>query len=155
MVQTLAKEYNKTEKCIYNDWGRRHKWIPQIMQLEDPTFVLTIIKGLEEIIRHGWAEYSNVKGDPQQGLPPNPPAVRIGALKIVSQTYKDIIQLAQSVGYVPKVKEQVDVGGDVTIHLDYGITSKDPTLFVKKVKVETANSKAEQTEIQMRSRQTS
>jgi len=161
-VKTLAPKYAASEAALRSDLRRMHKWVPLVLQLEDDAFVGQIVQGILEVVKHGWAEFS--KSRPQtlteDGvtllIPPNPPNTRITALRLTLEGYKSLIPLLQSLGKLPKVKEQVDVTGEVTIKLDYGIPAKDPKLYLKTVAIENADgSRAEATEIQVSSRETS
>lgn len=162
IVKTLATKYNVNEDALRSDLRRMHKWVPLVLQLEDDAFVGQIVQGILEVVKHSWAEFSKTRPQTitEEGtlilIPPNPPNVRVTALRLALEGYKSIIPLLQSLGKLPKVKEQVDVTGEVTIKLDYGIPAKDPRLYLKKVSVENADgSRAETTELQVSSRETS
>ena len=95
----LAKKYGCTVKTIYNDWGIRDKWMSQVVRVYDKSLVLENIAGLQKVIKEAWTLYV---------MSSNQPSVKASALKIVKDTYKDFIVLAQSLGIFEKKPEEFE-----------------------------------------------
>ena len=45
IVENLEKEFEATAKNLYHDWERRRQWIPQVVQLDDPTLLHGFVEG--------------------------------------------------------------------------------------------------------------
>lgn len=98
-VPKVMEKFGCSEKVVRNDWDRRSKWLPLIIQLEDKTLLHEVVAGLKEIIPMAWLIYSQAKGNPN---------ARIGALKLAQSTYVELIKLLQSVGAVEKAPMKIE-----------------------------------------------
>jgi len=98
IVKDLAEKYGVSVKSVYADWEKRNEWMSQIVQLEDKSLVYELVEGLKQIIPAAWIEYE--KGDNT--------AARVGALKVAQKTYRDLIEVLQSIGVIEKKPEQIE-----------------------------------------------
>jgi hypothetical protein len=83
VVVKIAKKYDVTPLAIYKDWERRKTWIWQISGVTDPTLILELIAGMRKVNSKAWHEYRTT---------PNP-SVKLGALKLINKSYKELISL--------------------------------------------------------------
>jgi hypothetical protein len=96
-VQDLSGKYNRSEKQMYSDWERRKKWIPQIVQLNDPTLLHVSIEGAKSVLPKAWLLLQDTAND----------FVKLGALRLIKDTNIQILEILQSVGAVEKKPEQL------------------------------------------------
>jgi hypothetical protein len=98
IVQDLSPKYNRSEKQMYSDWERRKKWIPQIVQLNDPTLVHKFLEGARSVLPKAWLLLQDTEND----------FVKLGALKLIKDTNIQVLEILQSIGAVEKKPIQVD-----------------------------------------------
>ena len=98
----FSREYGVSKKAIYMDWYNRERWTPQIVQLNDPSLINELLVGLKQVISR--SRFEATYKDNQQ-------SVKLGTLKLVKETYMDIIRVLQSIGKIETVSEKVDVVG--------------------------------------------
>lgn len=103
-IAELASKYQVPAKGLYNDWGRRGKWLKQIVRLQDPTLIEQLLRGLQQVIPSAWIQYAT--GDNSNA--------KIGALRLIKETYLDLIQTLQSLGIAVKMPEKVNLDVDLT-----------------------------------------
>jgi len=84
VVRDLAAEYGVTRTALYIDWAKRDKWIPIIMDLDDPEKVFyDIAVAHKEIYRMAVKEY--LTGDNS--------SARIGALRLLRDLNRDFYEM--------------------------------------------------------------
>jgi hypothetical protein len=84
----LARKYGVSVNAIYRDWSRREKWMPQILRLQDHSIVYELLYGMRQIIPNAWYEYSTADNS----------NARIGSLRVLKETYAEILEKLQSLG---------------------------------------------------------
>lgn len=99
IIVDLSKEHELSMEALYIDWGKRGKWASQVARLQDPTFIDQLVTGLKQIIPNAWYEYKTNTN----------PSVKLGALKLLKETYMDIIKTLQSLGVAVKIPSQAEV----------------------------------------------
>jgi len=88
-----------SERALYKDWTERKKWIRDVARLADPTLIDEMLQGLQAVLIHAWHEHET-----------NPnPSVKLGSLKLAKDTYKDIIEILQSLGIAVKVPAKLEI----------------------------------------------
>ena len=92
VIEQLNEKYHTPIKTLWADWQNRHRWMPQIVQINDKTIPLQILQGLREVIRRAWFQHATAENE----------AVKLGALKLVKEAYRDFIELAQSLGLLKR-----------------------------------------------------
>lgn len=100
IIQDLSQEQECTPQALYTDWRKRELWATDVAQLDDPILLGELIQGLKQVIPNAWYEY---KTNPN-------PSVKLGALKLVKETYVTLIEVLQSVGRLTKVPEALNIG---------------------------------------------
>jgi hypothetical protein len=96
IVGDLATKYEVKPDTIYQDWHRRERWINYVTQLDDPTVINELLQGLRQIIPNAWYEYKQADNT----------NAKIGALRVLRETYLSIIEVLQSMGKVERVAEK-------------------------------------------------
>lgn len=99
--RALSEKYGRTPESIKNDWGRRKKWIPEIVKIDDPTIFHQLIAGLRSLI----TTYGAVYGRAVEAHNTN---AQVGALRSMETVYVNLIQILQSVGIIKKVPIQIE-----------------------------------------------
>jgi hypothetical protein len=98
-INKIAEEYKVKEKLLYRDWERRKSWLPLVVQLRDQTLINEIAMGIQQAREHAWTIIARYEKQP---------AIQLGALKVVMDTNKAMIQLLQDLGTVEKQKLQLE-----------------------------------------------
>jgi hypothetical protein len=99
IVENLEKELGATAKNLYHDWERRRQWIPQVVQLDDPTLLHGFLEGARSVLPKAWLLLQDTEND----------FVKLGALKLIKDTNIQVLEILQSVGVVEKKPEQVNL----------------------------------------------
>jgi hypothetical protein len=99
IVENLEEEFGAKAHRLYVDWGRRRKWIPQVVQLDDPTLLHMFLEGAKSVLPKTWLLLQETKN----------PLVKLGALKLIKDTNIQVLEILQSVGIVEKKPEQVNL----------------------------------------------
>lgn len=127
-IRTVAEQMAKSETddpeeqkriifAIQKDWARRNAWMPNLVKINDPTILAETIAGLREVLPRAWGEYAG--GDSS--------ASKIAALRLVKETYKDIIDLLQSIGAIQKPPTEI-TGSMAVVGVGMPFES-DPTIM--------------------------
>jgi hypothetical protein len=106
IVESLSKKYGTKEKQLYQDWERRHKWMPQIVQLDDPTLLHEHLQGILDEIPKLWIIAEGKTDDGQKYL--YRARDRLEAFKEIKDIHFRVLEILQSVGVVEKKPIQVD-----------------------------------------------
>jgi hypothetical protein len=99
IVENLEKESVATAKNLYHDWERRRQWIPQVVQLDDPTLLHGFLEGARSVLPKAWLLLQDTEND----------FVKLGALKLIKDTNLEVLEILQSVGAVEKKPQQVNL----------------------------------------------
>jgi hypothetical protein len=99
IVENLEKESGATAKNLYHDWERRRQWIPQVVQLDDPTLLHSFLEGARSVLPKAWLLLQDTDND----------FVKLGALKLIKDTNLEVLEILQSVGAVEKKPQQVNL----------------------------------------------
>lgn len=99
IVENLGKESGATAKNLYHDWERRRHWIPQVVQLDDPTLLHSFLEGARSVLPKAWLLLQDTDND----------FVKLGALKLIKDTNLEVLEILQSVGAVEKKPQQVNL----------------------------------------------
>jgi hypothetical protein len=78
---------------IIQDWQRRKQWMTQTARLMDPTLLPELLAGMLEVRQSAWTQYAT--GDNSNA--------KVGALKVALLTYKEIIEVLQSIGAIERL----------------------------------------------------
>jgi hypothetical protein len=100
IVENLSKKYSTNEKQLYQDWERRHKWIPQIVQLDDRTQLHEHLQGVLDEIPKLWLITDGKRDDGQNYLCRT--RDRLEAFKEIKDIHFRILETLQSLGVVEK-----------------------------------------------------
>lgn len=74
VISQLAEKYAVTERCLWSDWSRREKWVPELMGSEKFSgFAEAIESKLNAVQKAAWSLYLRSEND----------NARVGALKLV------------------------------------------------------------------------
>ena len=120
VVKTVSEKFQVDADSLYRDWSRREQWIPQIVQLTDPTLLHSFLEGARSVLPKAWLLAQDSKN----------PFVRLGALKLIKDTNLQVLDVLQSVGVIEKKPGQLNL-----LSLNLGFEA-DPDL--KKVLMEEA-----------------
>jgi len=99
IINDFVHEYHVSPQALYQDWWKRKQWIRDVVRLDDPTLIDEMLQGLMQILPNAWYEY---KTNPN-------PSVKLGSLKLAKDTYKDIIEILQSLGIMVKVPDKLEI----------------------------------------------
>ena len=99
IVENLEREFGATAKNLYHDWERRRQWIPQVVQLDDPTLLHSFLEGARSVLPKAWLLLQDTEND----------FVKLGALKLIKDTNLEVLEILQSVGAVEKKPQQVNL----------------------------------------------
>jgi len=99
IIENLQGEFAVNADSLYRDWNRRDKWIPQVVQLNDPTLLHKCVEGARSTLPKTWLLLQNTDND----------FVKLGALKLIKDTNLEILEILQSVGVVEKKPQQVNL----------------------------------------------
>jgi hypothetical protein len=88
IVKDFVREYGVSPQALYEDWRNRMEWADEVARVGDPTLIDEMVEGLRQVIPNAWYEYKTS---------PNP-SVKLGALKLVKETYLNLIEVVQSLG---------------------------------------------------------
>lgn len=85
LVKDLAVKYNVSERAVYYDWKNRGKWIPVLLNLEDPqAFLCEIVSKHDELRRMATLEFLKA--------PPGSTA-RCGLLRLIKDIDMDLVDI--------------------------------------------------------------
>lgn len=98
ILEDLSQKYNAKETKLRRDWDRRQKWIPQIIQLDDPTLLHRCLEGAREIIFDAWRLAKNSDNE----------FVQLGALKLIKDTNLALLERLESAGVIQRAPVQVE-----------------------------------------------
>jgi len=99
IINDFNQEYKISKQGLYKDWNNREKWAAEVVQIDDPVLISELVQGLKQIIPNAWYEYT--QGDNT--------SAKIGALKLVKDTYLNIIEILQSLGKVRRMPMEIEV----------------------------------------------
>jgi len=99
VIDSLSKEYDVKEKLLYNDWERRNIWIPQVVQLNDPTLLHKLLEGAKAVLPKAWLLLEDSENE----------FVKLGALKLIKDTNLEVLEILQSIGAIEKKPSELNV----------------------------------------------
>jgi hypothetical protein len=99
IVENLEQEFHANSNVLYRDWHRRQKWIPQVVQLDDPTLLHMFLEGAKSVLPKTWLLLQETKN----------PFVKLGALKLIKDTNLEVLEILQSVGAVEKKPAELNL----------------------------------------------
>jgi hypothetical protein len=98
IVEVLSEKYHVDERTLYADWERRQKWIPELMQLDDPTLLHQLIRGAQDVLAKAWLVAETSKNS----------FARLRALTLIKDTNLGLLKSFQSIGLIAQRPIQVD-----------------------------------------------
>jgi hypothetical protein len=102
VISQIAEKYHVTEKCVWNDWGRRKKWVPVLLDLEKYSEFAQIVESkLNAVQKAAWSIYLRAGND----------NARVGALKVVLESldnYSNAVLSGDMVSRLERVEELVN-----------------------------------------------
>jgi hypothetical protein len=128
IVESISEKYGTKEKQLYCDWERRRKWIPQIVQLDNPALLHEHLQGVLDEIPKLWVIAEGKTEDGNKYL--YRARDRLEAFREIKDIRFRVLEILQSVGAVEKKPEQVNM-----LSLNVGFEA-DPDL--KRILVEEA-----------------
>jgi hypothetical protein len=103
-IKDLAVDLKVSEKCIREDWRNRRSWAPAILSMDTSEAETTLIRlfnkwamSTDTLLRIG-VDSENYKAFP-----------RVMALRALTESICREIEKRQSLGYLPKVAEKLEV----------------------------------------------
>jgi hypothetical protein len=99
IVQNLEEEFGVKAHRLYVDWGRRQKWIPQVVQLDDPTLLHKFLEGAKSVLPKAWFLLQDTEND----------FVKLGVLKLIKDTNIQVLEILQSVGAIEKKPAELNL----------------------------------------------
>ena len=106
IVESLSEKYGVKEKQLYTDWERRRKWLPQIVQLDNPALLHEHLQGVLDEIPRLWLIAEGKTEDEKKYL--YRPRDRLEAFREIKDIRFRVLEILQSVGVVEKKPIQVD-----------------------------------------------
>jgi hypothetical protein len=106
IVDSLSGKSGRSSKQLYSDWERRNKWMPQIVQLDDPTLLHEHLQGVLDEIPKLWLIAEGKTDDGKKYLYRT--RDRLEAFKEIKGVRFRVLEILQSVGVVEKKPIQVD-----------------------------------------------
>ena len=98
----LAEKYDVTNRTILNDWYKRDEWLPSLFEIEDPQKILMdLLSEQKEFKRELWKLQNNTGND----------NVKLGALKQLQATNKNLLEMLQDTGVLDKEAMQLEIMG--------------------------------------------
>lgn len=99
VVHQLASEYDISERGLWNDWSRRDKWLPCLLELERIGDFIELMKvNFREVQTAAWRVYHDARKD----------NARIGAFRTTLEAlgvHRDIIQTKDVIGRLSRLEE--------------------------------------------------
>jgi len=126
-IEQLAHKHKCSQKALRNDFSRRHKWIPQILLLDDMTgLVHELMLTLHEVRAAAWRVFLKADND----------NARVGALKLLGEIVFRQIEVMQSLGDLKKVPEKresvLSVDPDKAFHeILRGVFANEPDILAE------------------------
>lgn len=94
----MKDKYGASEKRLYADWKRRGKWISQIVQLQDPTWLHQFLEGARQVLPRALQIALNADDD----------FAKLRALTLIKDTNLSTFKILRSIGIVEQKPIQVD-----------------------------------------------
>jgi hypothetical protein len=107
IVENLHEKYGTKEKQLYTDWERRGKWIPQIVQLNDPTLLHLHSQGILDLIPQLFLIAEGKTDDGEKYL--YRARDRLEAFKEIKDIRFRILEILQTVGVIEKKPTQLNL----------------------------------------------
>jgi hypothetical protein len=107
IVANLSEKYDATEKQLYTDWERRRKWIPQIVQLNDPALLHEHMQGILDEIPQLWLIAAGKTDDEKKYLYRT--RDRLEAFKEIKDIRFRVLEILQTIGVIEKKPQQVNL----------------------------------------------
>jgi hypothetical protein len=98
IIEVLKDKYGVSDKRLYADWERREKWVPQIVQLQDPTLLHQFLEGARQVLPRAWQIALNADDD----------FAKPRALTLIKETNLSMLKILQSIGVIEQMTVQVD-----------------------------------------------
>lgn len=97
-VPTLAEKYGVSESAIWNDWSRRARWLPQLVQMDESALKLSELIGrLERALTRAYALMLTTTNEP----------VRVGATRTVGSLSKTLFEIGSAAGMYPSIMRDI------------------------------------------------
>lgn len=97
IVSDLAREYEVKKHTIYVDWGRRGKWLDDILGSKYPGFELIVVNNIKQILPNAWKEFLTAPSSRE----------RVNALRLILDVNTHIFEMLQSLGKIEKLPEEL------------------------------------------------
>ncbi len=108
IVAQLARDYSVSEQCLWSDWRRRAKWMPELLDLEKYGDCADVAEvKMSSVERAAWRIVVNCDN----------PSAQVGALKLITESVKtqiDILAYKDLQKRLGKVEETVEKKGQKT-----------------------------------------
>ena len=99
-----AEKYGVTERALWNDWERREKWVPILLNLEKYAgFTEIVEQKLNAVQKAAWSIYLHASND----------SARVCALKAVLESleiHRDLVQTQDLIDRLEKLEEKAKEG---------------------------------------------
>ena len=97
-VPRIAQRYNVTESAIWSDWGRRDRWLPELVQLDKSALKMgEIILRLERALTRAYSLMLTTENE----------SVRIGATRTVGSLSKTLFDIGSQAGVYPSLLKDI------------------------------------------------
>jgi len=97
-VPTLAEKYEVSESAIWNDWSRRARWMPQLVQMDESALKMSELIGrLERALTRAYGLMLTTTNEP----------VRIGASRTVGSLSKTLFEIGSAAGMYPSIMRDI------------------------------------------------
>lgn len=106
IVKELSVKYNKTERNIYYDFETKHKWQPQLEQLEKA--LLTVINRHDQLYRKASLNYIKAENQKQ----------KLYALNLMRQINKDAFDILANTGKIELAVRRMEVKEEISERLE-------------------------------------
>jgi len=106
-AEKVADQYDDIKKkSLQQDWSRRDKWMPHLLDWEDDEDVVTeIIRSQKTVRKELWKMYRSASNE----------GTKLGALNRIAKLNKDMLGMLQDAGRVVKEPDKLDVRADVRV----------------------------------------
>lgn len=106
IVKELSMKKQCSTRLVYWDFQTKPTWQSQIQQLKNAT--LKVLNRHDQLYRNASFQYIHSKNEPRTAL---------RAITEMRELNRDIFDMMQSRGDIPKIKEQSVISGELTIKI--------------------------------------
>ena len=97
-IPILARKHGVSESCIWSDWGRRDRWLPELVQLDKSSLKMgELIARLEMALSKAFSTMLTTSNE----------SVRIGATRTVGSLSKTLFDIGSQAGVYPSLLKDV------------------------------------------------